>query len=810
MIPILYRNSETAFTSNGICRLIDCISCEVTEERNGVYELEMTYPVTGRNYDKIARGLIIYATHDDTQTPQPFDIYKISKPIDGIVTINASHISYRQNKMVLKPFTAVDIQTALQGFITYCQTNNPFTYWTDKEPATSAPYDLKEPKTVRAALGGSEGSILDVYGTGEYEFDHFSVKLYAERGEVKPVQIRYGKNMTDLTDEDDAGDSYNAVMPFWRSPETGYTSILPELTVGRDGVLFFDEPWTTDTNGTITNEGDTEIDFRYAPSAVVPLDLSGDFPTPPTFQQMRNRAAQLLNQNKPWLSRRTITVDFVQLWQMDEYKDVAPLQHVNLCDTVTIVHPYLDLTAEAKIVKTVYDTLLERYSSMELGDAKATFGTMITDAATKSATEGVAAAVSAAATGIVNTLTGENGGHVVIKYTNGVPNEILIMDTDNIETAVNLWKFGYKGFSHLSDGYYGVDEDVAITMDGEINANTIKTGTIQSKTNGATYWDLDTGIFATFTSTSGVRLVNGYIDFYMPDSPTRVGRMGTYYYSGSGADPAYIMGAMARSPGLALGYKASDEASNTFVMMINNGINTRGMEEPLHFYADARTLNKIGFSIRHTPNWDGDVLKYDGGEIQAVYSNDANHTTLRIKGAGGGVLFTDQNDNWAMFVDDGNGYQTRATHIYKLCVGAIMQPLSAYAARMTSLYVNTEISCDNLVQRSDERDKNIKEWDDRYLDVLDDIEPILYTWKDSKEPHIGYSAQRVQKALDKHGVEGFVRDAEGHLALNYQELAVLLHAKVRRQQEEIISLTERLTRAERIIEKLCEFHNYQP
>ena len=528
MIPILFRNSETAFTSNGICRLIDCISCEVTEERNGVYELEMTYPVTGRNYSKIARGLIIYATHDDTQTPQPFDIYKISKPIDGIVTINASHISYRQNKMVLKPFTAVDIQTALQGFVTYCQTNNPFTYWTDKEPVTSAPYDLKEPKTVRAALGGSEGSILDVYGTGEYEFDHFAVKLYTSRGEVKPVQIRYGKNMTDLTDEDDAGDSYNAVMPFWRSPETGYTSILPELTVGRDGVLFFDEPWTTDTNGTITNEGGTEIDFRYAPSAVVPLDLSGDFPTPPTFQQMRNRAAQLLNQNKPWLSRRTITVDFVQLWQMDEYKDVAPLQHVNLCDTVTIVHPYLDLTAEAKIVKTVYDTLLDRYSSMELGDAKATFGTMITDAATKSATEGVAAAVSAAATGIVNTLTGENGGHVVIKYTNGVPNEILIMDTDNIETAVNLWKFGYKGLSHLSDGYYGVDEDVTITMDGEINANAIKTGIIRSRTDGATYWDLDTGVFATASNERIVRLQNGFMYFYHPAVSAHVGRMGTY------------------------------------------------------------------------------------------------------------------------------------------------------------------------------------------------------------------------------------------------------------------------------------------
>ena len=809
MIPILYRNSETAFTSNGICRLIDCISCEVTEERNGVYELEMTYPVTGRNYSKIARGLIIYATHDDTQTPQPFDIYKISKPIDGIVTINASHISYRQNKMVLKPFTAVDIQTALQGFVTYCQTNNPFTYWTDKQPETSAPYDLKEPKTVRAALGGSEGSILDVYGTGEYEFDHFSVKLYTARGEVKPVQIRYGKNMTDLTDEDDAGDSYNAVMPFWRSPETGYTSILPELTVGRDGVLFFDEPWTT-TTGTITDENGTEIDFRYAPSAVVPLDLSGDFPTPPTFQQMRTRAAQLLNQNKPWLSRRTITVDFVQLWQMDEYKDVAPLQHVNLCDTVTIVHPYLDLTAEAKIVKTVYDTLLDRYSSMELGDAKATFGTMITDAATKSATEGVAAAVSAAATGIVNTLSGENGGHIVLKYINGVPSELLILDTDNIDTAVNLWKFSYKGLSHLSDGYSGVDEDVAILMDGFINANAIKTGMIQSRESGGTFWNLDNGDFANASESRVIRLRDGFIYLFHPSQSDFIGRIGTFHYNGSAAADSQNFGLITKSPSMMFGWQTAGAENSSFGLIIDNGLHMQGMTERIQMFVDAKTLNAFRFGIRHTPNWDGDVLHYDGGEIQCVYSSDVNNNTLRIKGAGGGVLFTDKNNNWALHIDDGSAYQARATHIYKLCVGAMMQPSSSYAARITSLYVNTEISCDNLVQRSDERDKDIKEWDDRYIDVLDDIEPILFTWKGDEEPHIGYSAQRVQKALDKHGVDGFVRDADGHLALNYQELAVLLHVKVRKQQEEIISLTERLTRAERIIEKLCEFHNYQP
>ena len=112
MIPILYDTNETAFINNGICRLRDCISCLVTEERNGIYELDFEYPVTGANYELIQLGRIVAVTHDDTGDIQPFDIVSYTKPIDGIVTFHCVHISYRLSYYTAAGLLAGDAYSA--------------------------------------------------------------------------------------------------------------------------------------------------------------------------------------------------------------------------------------------------------------------------------------------------------------------------------------------------------------------------------------------------------------------------------------------------------------------------------------------------------------------------------------------------------------------------------------------------------------------------------------------------------------------------------------------------------------------------
>lgn len=349
MIPKLYDRTETAFTSEGLGRLSSAIECVVTEERNGIYELTMKYPVNGVLFDEIEVGRIICATHDAGGDAQPFDIYRKSEPLNGVVTFYAHHISYRLNEITVMPFSASTCADALAAIPQNSAGVNPFTFTTDK--TYSAEYQNTVPRQCRAMLGGEENSILDVFGKGEYLFDKWAVTLYTNRGTARSTSIQYGKNLISLLNDYDDSDSYTAVAPYWSKevsendePPAQVLVTLPEKYI---------------TSGEYTDAG-REI--------VVPMDCSTYFDEPPTVTDLRSMAQEMLDNSAAWVPKQTIDVDFVALWQTEEYKDVAPLQSVLLCDTINVVVPHLNLVYRAKVIKTVYNTLLDRYTGIQLGD----------------------------------------------------------------------------------------------------------------------------------------------------------------------------------------------------------------------------------------------------------------------------------------------------------------------------------------------------------------------------------------------------------------------------------------------------------
>ena len=195
MRPILFPSDETAFTSNGLGRL-DPISCYVTEERNGQYELEMVVSMDDRHYGDIEEGRILLVRHDDTPDKQPFEIYYISRPLNGQVTVLAHHITYRTATITVMPFEADSIASAMLGLKTNSVGDNPFTFSTSK--AVNGYFSVPQPSTLRSLLAGESGSLLDVYGTGEYEWDRFDIRLHLNRGRETSVTLRYGKDITDL------------------------------------------------------------------------------------------------------------------------------------------------------------------------------------------------------------------------------------------------------------------------------------------------------------------------------------------------------------------------------------------------------------------------------------------------------------------------------------------------------------------------------------------------------------------------------------------------------------------------------------
>ena len=193
----LYEANETAFTTNGLGSLPDPTSCIVTEERNGSFELEMEYPVSGRRFNDILRRRIILAKSNPYDDPQPFRIYSVTKPINGIVTIRAAHISYDTSGTIVKlfPTDAISAAAAMSYLKDFAVPSTPFTFFTDV--STKGTMSSPTPASIRSLLGGNEGSILDIFG-GEYLFDRWNISLLTARSSVLLVTVRYGKNMTDL------------------------------------------------------------------------------------------------------------------------------------------------------------------------------------------------------------------------------------------------------------------------------------------------------------------------------------------------------------------------------------------------------------------------------------------------------------------------------------------------------------------------------------------------------------------------------------------------------------------------------------
>lgn len=450
MIPILFSENSTDFTTNGIGRLSDAISCVVDEERNGQFELQMVYPESGVHFSDIGIRRIIVAKPSALGSLQPFRIYKISRPINGKVTIYGQHISYDLSKNVCMPFSVVAsstaCNTALQGLKTNAVETCPFTFWTDVD--TVASYSQSVPASIRQRLGGVEGSILDQFN-GEYEWDNFTVKLHEARGTEKDITLRYGKNITDLEQEENIANTVTGVVPFWINTDKSESVTLTEKVVYAPNAS------------------------RYSSHLTVPLDLSGEFENKPTEAQLRNKATIYVNQSGFGLPKVSIKVSFVNLADTAEYADILPLQTVSLCDTIKVQFERLGINTTAKVVKTTYDVLNERYESIEVGSLKSTLAMTINDmnASTIGTVEESTRRVFTDTADFVDNATAwltSSGGYVVAnRNQDGSWKELLFMDTNDVTTAHNVLRLNENGIGFSSQGVAGPYTQ-AWTLDGKL------------------------------------------------------------------------------------------------------------------------------------------------------------------------------------------------------------------------------------------------------------------------------------------------------------------------------------------------------
>lgn len=511
--PILYSATETNFDHNGIGILSDSVSCEVTEEANGSFELAMTYPMDGIHYEDIADRAIIKAKADQFRDPQLFRVYAVSKPMSGIVTVLAEHISYDLSGIPVKPFSADSVALALSMLKSNAVVPCPFNFWTDKD--TSAEFSVKMPASIRSRLGGVAGSILAVYG-GDYEFDNYTVKLHNNRGLNRGVSIRYGKNLTDIKQDQNCSSVATGVYPYWVNPESGELVELPEKIINAPGTYNF-------------------VKIRT-------VDFSQSFEKKPTEEQLRKKTESYIKNNDIGVPKVSMTISFAQLEQTEEYKHLKLLERVSLFDMVNVEFPALRVSATAKAVKLVYDVLADRVKSVTLGSVRSNIADTIVQQQQEISQLPSKSFLEIAVESLTKDILGATGGSVRFLDTNedGEPDTLYIADNPDPTQAVKVWRFNYEGWGASNNGYNGpfrigaslkngivADFITAGTLDAalvnvvNIIADNIAAGKLQSS-DGSTYFDLNKGEIVTKKGDYKVIIKNGLIDVVDKNGTKRI------------------------------------------------------------------------------------------------------------------------------------------------------------------------------------------------------------------------------------------------------------------------------------------------
>lgn len=588
MKPILYAPTETIFNHNGIGILTDAISCTVTEECNGPFELTLEYPMSGIHYAQITQRSLIKAKPSAVDNPQLFRIYAISRPMKGIVTVNAQHISYDMSGIPVLPFSASGIVLALEGLTANAAIDCPFTFWTDK--TTQGEYTITIPHSMRSCMGGNKESILYQYG-GEYAYDNYLIRLYNHRGMNRGVSIRYGKNLTDLTQEENCASVYTAVLPYW---------------LGQDGEL-------VQLSERIVNAPGT-YDFSH----VKTQDFSSDFDTAPTQEQLRLRTEQYIADNRIGVPTVSLTVAYESLEKYADYENLQQLERVLLCDTVNVIFPKLNVNATAKAIKVVYDVLSEKVKSVTLGSVRANIADTIVSQNQQIAEKPSLSQMQSAVNRTTAAILGTTGGAVRLLDTDGdkLPDTLYIADNPDPAKAVKVWRWNYEGWGASKNGYngpfvMGATFDAGIVADfitsGTFDANLIKAGVLQSA-DGNFRFNLATGeIF-----------IGGYATTEDRDSLAAG-------ISGNAADIGSLRTEMAKID------LQSGKLALQLQSILDNGVDKVTTTTGYTFDADGLHIQKSGYEIENRLDHTGMYVTRSGETMLQANADGVIATDVKVR-----------------------------------------------------------------------------------------------------------------------------------------------------------------------------------
>ena len=353
--PILYKANETNFEHLGVSVLSDASKCHVSREKNGIYILEFDYPVNGKDVDKIKEGMYIKSDAGYRTKNQRFVISKITKTQNEF-KIYCQHISQVKTTMnAIRPditLTSVSAMGALTAWRdNLLDSREEFFVQSDISTINSTTWKVENIENARDALGGKAGSILDVWG-GEYEFDNLNITLHKSMGIDNPTIIAYGKNLLDLEQEQSILETYTSVFPFKKYTDDNNREqliTLPEILLD-----------STHLN-------------KFTHRRILKVDFSND-ENLKTVEQLRSKAKSYIKNNNVGVPKTNLKINYQDLSKVEGVFDNPALEQIDLCDRLKVYYSELGILNEnAKVVKVIWDVILEENHEIEVGDGRSSF-----------------------------------------------------------------------------------------------------------------------------------------------------------------------------------------------------------------------------------------------------------------------------------------------------------------------------------------------------------------------------------------------------------------------------------------------------
>ncbi|EMW6049161.1 peptidoglycan DD-metalloendopeptidase family protein [Enterococcus faecalis] len=476
LIPVIFKPGEKDFTTNGLGRLIDATRCEITEEANGKYELEMDYPAISRFSDYFENGYQIKAKPNDLEEYHIFEIKQTFKDtFTNSIVIYAQSRTYKLGNRQVRLVTVDNRNGAEAMRLIEQNMDEPcdIKLYSDINTASSTVF---EARNVLNCIAGEQGSLLQYWG-GEIKREPFKLSLLRRRGRDNVGTVRYGKDLKGLTIKFDWQSIVTKVLPF------------AELQSGADG-----------TSQRIYGDAvKSEYINKYPDVYAQYVQFTEDqgVKDSSSLNKVAGKYFTTLypGSDKPKVS---IELEIEKLTDSEEAKEFAKIRNYNLFDTFTVYHKFYDIDIQTKVTGIVYDALAEKTIKITAGDIQVAFYKQQShdfQEAIKTLTK--KDYMSNFIDYITDLINGVKGGSI-LQYPKNRPHTLYFMDTDSTDTAKNVIAINNQGIGFSTTGWKGPFRN-AWTIDGILNADFIRAGKIRSD------------IFETSFNAYGdiLRLVNG-------------------------------------------------------------------------------------------------------------------------------------------------------------------------------------------------------------------------------------------------------------------------------------------------------------